>query len=158
VSTYLVWSNQQRRWWGPAKRGYTSVIEEAGRYTRAEAEAIVTDATLGGTLTRTNIDPYSGTVREILDEVMVLAPEAAAEVEQLNADHAEVCARYDERLAYVSERRIALVDEPLKLGAELGVLKSLARDLLDALDNPQRGHAIAERNALHNALSGKAGT
>jgi hypothetical protein len=43
---YLIWSNEQGAWRGPAdKRGYTLFIEEAGRYDLDEARAIVGDAT-----------------------------------------------------------------------------------------------------------------
>ena len=73
--TYLIWSNQHGQWWRPAKRGYTSIIDEAGRYSRAEAEAIVRDATCDGQLSRTVEDPITGETRTILDEVMVQAPE-----------------------------------------------------------------------------------
>lgn len=37
---YLVWSNEHRAWWGAEQRGYTRVIERAGRYARDEAYAI----------------------------------------------------------------------------------------------------------------------
>lgn len=37
---YLVWSNEHRAWWGADQRGYTRVIERAGRYARDEAYAI----------------------------------------------------------------------------------------------------------------------
>lgn len=37
---YLVWSNEHRAWWGPDHRGYTRVIERAGRYDRDEAFSI----------------------------------------------------------------------------------------------------------------------
>ena len=31
---YLVWSNEHRAWWAPDQRGYTRIIERAGRYQR----------------------------------------------------------------------------------------------------------------------------
>lgn len=37
---YLVWSNEHRAWWGADRRGYTRVIERAGRYDRDEAFSI----------------------------------------------------------------------------------------------------------------------
>jgi len=58
--TCLIWSNQQERWWRPARRGYTTHLAEAGKYTRAEAEAIVADATCDGRLVRTRTDPITG--------------------------------------------------------------------------------------------------
>ena len=41
---YVVWSFEHEAWWGPARWGYTLDLAEAGRYTRAEAEDIVTHA------------------------------------------------------------------------------------------------------------------
>ncbi len=38
--SYLVWSNEHSAWWGPDHRGYTRVIDRAGRYERAEAMKI----------------------------------------------------------------------------------------------------------------------
>ena len=37
---YLVWSNEHRAWWGPDERGYTRIIERAGRYDRDKAFSI----------------------------------------------------------------------------------------------------------------------
>jgi len=34
---YLIWSNEHGAWWRPNSAGYTSEIERAGRYTRAQA-------------------------------------------------------------------------------------------------------------------------
>lgn len=34
---YLVWSNEHRAWWGPGASGYTTVVPQAGRYTREQA-------------------------------------------------------------------------------------------------------------------------
>lgn len=34
---YLVWSNEHRAWWAPNRLGYTSDIDNAGRYGRDEA-------------------------------------------------------------------------------------------------------------------------
>jgi hypothetical protein len=73
---YLVWSNQHGAWWRPNRRGYTSAIEEAGRYTLDEAQRIVANATLDGRLVRERTDPITGTAYTCLDEVAVLAPAA----------------------------------------------------------------------------------
>ena len=73
---YLVWSNQHGMWWRPAGRGYTKQIEEAGRYTRVNAEAIVKDATLDGRLTHRRTNPLTGAEYSSVDEVMVPAPES----------------------------------------------------------------------------------
>lgn len=74
---FLVWSNQHAQWWRPAERGYTAIIEEAGRYSRAEAERIVAKATLDGYLAHERTNPITGEGYVALDEVMVLAPESA---------------------------------------------------------------------------------
>ena len=76
----LVWSNQHGQWWRPARRGYTSVIEEAGRYSIAEAREIVAQATLDGQLTRTALSPITGEHYATVDEVLVPAPECLAEI------------------------------------------------------------------------------
>jgi hypothetical protein len=73
---FLIWSNEHRSWWRGAERGYTQVIEEAGRYERATAEAIVSRATCDGLLTHRAVDPVSGQEYSSLSEVMVLAPES----------------------------------------------------------------------------------
>lgn len=44
---YLVWSNEHAKWWGPGKTGYTPLVSNAGRYSRAEALAICADAMVG---------------------------------------------------------------------------------------------------------------
>lgn len=61
---WLIWSNEHAAWWGPGERGYTTVIEEAGRYTREEAEAIVRNA-----------NAYLPAEQDTVNEVMVRAPE-----------------------------------------------------------------------------------
>lgn len=38
---WLVWSLEHEAWWKPARRGYTTIKSEAGRYTFTEAEDIV---------------------------------------------------------------------------------------------------------------------
>lgn len=72
---YLIWSNQLAMWWRPAERGYTRVIEEAGRYTRDHAERIVANATCDGQLAHRRNNPVTGEDYTSFDEVMVLAPE-----------------------------------------------------------------------------------
>ena len=41
---WLVWSNEHTGWWAPGQRGYVGKREHAGRYTFAEALAIVKGA------------------------------------------------------------------------------------------------------------------
>jgi hypothetical protein len=37
---YLVWSNEHHAWWRSNSQGYTTKVQVAGRYDRAEAIAI----------------------------------------------------------------------------------------------------------------------
>lgn len=41
---YLIWSNEHQLWWRPGSAGYTSNVEEAGRYPRDEALDIASGA------------------------------------------------------------------------------------------------------------------
>lgn len=41
---WIIWSNEHRAFWRPNRCGYTTAIEAAGRYSKAEAEAICRDA------------------------------------------------------------------------------------------------------------------
>lgn len=41
---YVIWSFEHHAWWGPHRQGYTADIFSAGRYTAAEAGAIVTSS------------------------------------------------------------------------------------------------------------------
>lgn len=72
---WLVWSNQHGQWWRGGRAGYTQYIEEAGRYSRAEAEAIVRQATVDGQLSHGRRDPYTGQRYVQFDEVLVPAPD-----------------------------------------------------------------------------------
>ena len=74
-NTFLIWSNQHGAWWRPLRRGYTQIIDEAGRYSAAEAEAIVKQCTLDGKLRYTRRNPYTDEQYECYDEVMVPAPQ-----------------------------------------------------------------------------------
>lgn len=39
--SYHIWSHRHDQWWGPDRAGYTSHIERAGKYSKAEAADIV---------------------------------------------------------------------------------------------------------------------
>ncbi len=43
---YIIFSIERGMWWKPNQFGYTGRLEEAGRYTREEAEKICEDANL----------------------------------------------------------------------------------------------------------------
>ncbi|WP_294275813.1 hypothetical protein [uncultured Sphingomonas sp.] len=58
---YLVWSNEHRAWWDAEERGYTRIIERAGRYTRAAA---LTIASRRGGGWQTESNPYEIAIPE----------------------------------------------------------------------------------------------
>lgn len=41
---YLIWSNEHRAWWRAKSRGYTMMLQSAGRYSREEAISICANA------------------------------------------------------------------------------------------------------------------
>jgi hypothetical protein len=41
---FVIWSFEHDAWWGPGRMGYTRELAQAGRYSEAEATAIVADA------------------------------------------------------------------------------------------------------------------
>lgn len=47
---YLLWSNKHNAWWAPAARGYTSNMDEAGRYSEANAVKYVVQSAMSGEL------------------------------------------------------------------------------------------------------------
>lgn len=47
---FLIWSIEHTAWWAPARLGYTTAVQQAGRYTREEADQIVEDANHHGVL------------------------------------------------------------------------------------------------------------
>lgn len=47
ASPFLIWSNEHRAWWRPGRCGYTTDIDQAGRYDRREAKRICRDADIG---------------------------------------------------------------------------------------------------------------
>lgn len=74
AETVLIWSNQHERWWRANERGYTSHIDEAGRYPLAEARRIVDHATCSGQLYSEKADPVTGRRYREYDEVIVPLP------------------------------------------------------------------------------------
>jgi hypothetical protein len=44
---FLIWSNEHRAWWMPGSRGYTTLADRAGRYTREQALSICNGANYG---------------------------------------------------------------------------------------------------------------
>ena len=44
---YLIWSNEHGAWWGHGRAGYVGRLMQAGRYSRAEALDICTNAIPG---------------------------------------------------------------------------------------------------------------
>lgn len=43
---YLIWSHEHDAWWRPGGWGYTTNVDEAGRYSLIDASRIVLDANL----------------------------------------------------------------------------------------------------------------
>lgn len=76
---WIVWSNEHRAFWAPNRHGYTGRIEKAGRYSKADAEAICKGANY-----RANSTIYEGTPPEIC----MHAPEAltASEAARIGAE------------------------------------------------------------------------
>jgi len=81
VPLYLIWSNQHGMWWRPDEAGYTRTLEEAGRYSRADAERIVNAATVNGQLTHRQAHAVTGVLYDMVDEWMVLAPESTEAIQ-----------------------------------------------------------------------------
>lgn len=50
MTEYLIWSEEHRAWWRPHRRGYMECVTKAGRYTEAQAAAILQDANFGDQL------------------------------------------------------------------------------------------------------------
>jgi hypothetical protein len=72
---FLIWSNKHAMWWRANHSGYTQWIEEAGRYDRDDAVALVRRASVGGQLASSRQDPITGDINLCLPVVMVQAPE-----------------------------------------------------------------------------------
>lgn len=71
---FLIWSNEQQRWWRAHGRGYTSYIEWAGLYTTVEALAILDKSRLGAMVeAHDNIGVFQDQV--LPKEIMVPAHE-----------------------------------------------------------------------------------
>ena len=43
-NNWLIWSNEHKAWWNANKRGYTFIIEEAGRYSFDDANLLCNEA------------------------------------------------------------------------------------------------------------------
>jgi len=41
---WVIWSEEHGGWWSPGRAGYTQRLDDAGRYTEAQAIAIETQA------------------------------------------------------------------------------------------------------------------
>jgi hypothetical protein len=48
--TYLIWSHEHGRWWGPGGRGYVQNLSKAGRYSRGAALDVCTRAMPGDSI------------------------------------------------------------------------------------------------------------
>lgn len=88
LAQYLVWSNEHAAWWGKDRCGYTRIIANAGRYSRAEALSIAGTREGGWHVRKGNpdeiaipeqdaIDQYADITRE-QDEARARQPGAAS--------------------------------------------------------------------------------
>jgi hypothetical protein len=90
---YLIISFEHNAFWAPNERGYTKVIEKAGRYTKEKAEKIC----LGANEYLEPTNPY---------EVAVLAPE----VESINAGLLAACEAAERALVGMAEASKELIE------------------------------------------------
>jgi hypothetical protein len=85
-ASYVIWSNEHEAWWAPAERGYTPILEEAGRYDLAAARRIVAEATVDGHLKPIRQSHLKYGTVETVNEVMLLAPEWTPQSEAVDDD------------------------------------------------------------------------
>ena len=65
---YVIWSEEHGAWWRFGSAGYTHSLEQAGRYTKGQADLIVADANLV-------IHPETGFYPErTFNEIAILDP------------------------------------------------------------------------------------
>lgn len=65
---YLIWSNEHQAWWGVAHRGYTRIIDSAGRYSRAEALSIAGTRDGGWHVRKSNPDEIAMPEQDAIDQ------------------------------------------------------------------------------------------
>lgn len=65
---YLVWSNEHKVWWGKDQRGYTSIIANAGRYSRDEALSIARKRDGGWHVGKGNPDEIAIPEQDAIDQ------------------------------------------------------------------------------------------
>lgn len=56
---WLIWSMEHGQWWRPARKGYTTSREDAGRYTYDEAVKIVREGNF-----RPDMHPHEAMIRD----------------------------------------------------------------------------------------------
>jgi len=136
-SPWLVWSHEHNAFWRPERAGYTKLIEQAGRYSKAEAEAICRDARGGEAVMQTDLG-------EVPPEICFPAPEADL------AKRIEFVIKPD-----LSEVQTALDSAVAGVNVEIA---NAAANLLDRCDQHAREIAepifTEEREALRAVLDG----
>lgn len=65
---YLVWSNEHSSWWGRDRCGYTRIIANAGRYSRAEALSIAGTRDGGWHIRKGNPDEIAIPEQDAIDQ------------------------------------------------------------------------------------------
>lgn len=68
ATPYLVWSNEHAAWWAPDRCGYTRIIANAGRYSRAEAMVIAGTRGGGWRLNKGNPDEIAIPEQDAIDQ------------------------------------------------------------------------------------------
>jgi len=99
----LLWSNKRGGWWRGNRHGYTTLIEQAGRFSRVDAERAVRNSSLHGQLTHREIDNLTGVEHAVPPTVIVPAPEVCrcgvSDLERLMATVADTEGSDDHDLA-----------------------------------------------------------
>ncbi len=112
---YLVYSRYHNAFWGPDNCGYTNLIDEAGRYTKADAEA--------------NCIKRSPNLFNGPQEVVVPAPEA---IDQLTTDYERARSEW-----FTTENELLVAKD------ELATVKAAKVELQDALVAAERAMKTA---------------
>jgi hypothetical protein len=76
-TSWLIWSHEHSAWWKAHSCGYTQHVEEAGRYSLADALRICHDANMHSDWIKNQSPKSGGNVAP--DELMVPSPEMLAE-------------------------------------------------------------------------------
>lgn len=85
---YLIWSNEHNSWWGPNRRGYSPLIECAGKYNYEEAIEICNESNKNWDISQTR--PEELPIEESMAFRLNIpkgALEWAAEIKRFDAEY-----------------------------------------------------------------------